>query len=229
MTRQMAAVVALYAFLLAGGLWQILGVFQSGMRLPAAPIIIALALWLCGAHFFHLQKAGVAAGGAARASAQKFLAWCLLIFAGGFLIELAGVHTGLLFGQYQYGDALQPLLLDVPVAIGSAWLIMLISSAAVAQKIFPASWRARPIAYSCLVAGLMAVFDFFMEPAAIKLNYWHWESGGVPAQNYAAWFVFGLMLAYSGAAMNFFEKKFPPVAAHSYFAQMGYFILVRLS
>jgi putative membrane protein len=35
-----------------------------------------------------------------------------------------------------------------------------------------------------------------MEPAAIALDYWHWEGGSIPAQNYAAWFLIAALWAF---------------------------------
>ena len=51
----------------------------------------------------------------------------LLIFgAGGFLAELAGVHTGLPFGRYSYSAALGPSLGGVPLVIACAWITLLL-------------------------------------------------------------------------------------------------------
>src|SRR5687768_1546230 len=36
----------------------------------------------------------------------KFVFTCLLICLGGFLIELIGVKTGVIFGDYKYGNGL---------------------------------------------------------------------------------------------------------------------------
>src|SRR5687767_14454470 len=36
----------------------------------------------------------------------KFGLTCLLIYLGGFLIEFLGVKTGVIFGNYKYGDGL---------------------------------------------------------------------------------------------------------------------------
>jgi putative membrane protein len=45
-------------------------------------------------------------------------------------------------------------------------------------------------------AGLLALaFDFILEPVATELNYWSWEEGNIPVQNYIAWFVIGTFSA----------------------------------
>jgi putative membrane protein len=227
------AIIALYFFFLAGGLWHVVGVFQTVLRLLAAPVIVATAVLLCYEHFISLRRAEALHRKNSLAPsprlAQRFLLWCFLVFAGGFAVELAGIHTGLLFGHYEYGNTLQPLFLGVPIAIGCAWLTMIVSSAAVAQRIFvECRWNSNML-FCCAAAALMVAFDFFMEPAAMKLHYWNWRDASVPLQNYVAWLAFGFLLAATGTRMHFFERRISPLAAHAYVAQLGYFILVMLS
>ncbi len=50
-------------------------------------------------------------------------------------IEGLGVKTGKIFGHYYYGAVLSPFLWNVPLAIGFAWLSMLLSSIPLAQWI----------------------------------------------------------------------------------------------
>lgn len=53
----------------------------------------------------------------------------------------------------------------------------------------------RSIAVILLTAGCGVLFDFFMEPVAISLGYWHWREGIVSMRNYLAWFVIGVAAA----------------------------------
>ncbi len=209
-------IVGLYVFLLAGGLWHLLGVLQNTMQLLAAPLLIALCLLLCFEQVRELPQ-------------RRFLFWCILVCGSGFFIELLGVKTGVIFGAYFYGPTLQPQLWGIPLAIGFAWLTMLLSSAAVAQYLLPPRFFARPFAAALLIAVLMVTFDLFMEPAATKLHYWTWESGKIPGQNYLAWFAFGFILSYIGLRLSLFKQKSSPLAIHAYVAQLGYFVLVSLS
>ena len=59
------------------------------------------------------------------------------ILAGAWLIELIGVHTGLIFGTYTYASVLRPQLGSVPVQVPVAWLMMLPPSWAVGAAIVP--------------------------------------------------------------------------------------------
>jgi len=209
-------IAGLYILLLAGGLWHILGVLQTTMRLLAAPLLIALCLLLC-LEYFHEQRR------------RPFMAWCIFVCVVCFFIELAGVKTGVIFGSYFYGPTLQPRIWDIPVAIGFAWLAMLISSAAIAQYFLPPRIFAKPFIAALLIAVLMVAFDLFMEPAATKLGYWTWENESIPLQNYLAWFAFGFILSYIGLRLGLFIKKPPALALHAYIAQLCYFVLVSLS
>ena len=44
----------------------------------------------------------------------------------------------------------------------------------------------------------MVGLDYLIEPVAIKLDFWFWKEGLIPAQNYVAWFIvaFILLLLY---------------------------------
>lgn len=209
-------ILTLYIILLAGGLWHILGVLQTAMRLLAAPLLIALCLLLCVEYF-------------RKHPTRKFILWSVLVCITGFLIELIGVKTGGIFGAYFYGPTLQPRLWGIPVAIGFAWLAMLLSAAAVSQYLLPVHFFKNPFIIAFTIALLMVVFDFFMEPAAAHLGYWTWKSESIPLQNYLAWFAFGFILSYIGLRLDLFTQKSPALALHAYISQLCYFMLVSLS
>ena len=118
---------ALYLLLGAGGLWHTLSVFQEVMRVLASPIMIGLGVWL----FWECWRVYP------REERPKYALVSTGIAVVSFGIEWLGVQTGQIFGSYQYGETLQPSIGDVPISIGSAWFVMLVSSTAVAQRITP--------------------------------------------------------------------------------------------
>jgi putative membrane protein len=124
---------------------------------------------------------------------------------------------------------LQPALWEIPLAIGFAWLGMIISAAAISQRLLPARFSRRPLLIAACIALLMVIFDMFMEPAAMKLGYWTWHNATVPWRNYLAWFVFGFFLSYIGLRLGLLMEKSLPLAVHAYVAQLGYFMLVKLA
>ena len=66
---------------------------------------------------------------------MKFL---LIAFVIGLSVELIGIHTGLLFGDYKYGFNLGPKLWDVPLVIGINWGVLTVTAASVTHSLkFP--------------------------------------------------------------------------------------------
>lgn len=126
----------------------------------------------------------------------RFAAWMFLAYVLTFLVEAAGVATGAFFGAYQYGPTLGWTFHGVPLVIAFNWILVVNGAVCFAARAVPAGaggWR-RPAIVG--LAGLLAAaFDFVMEPVAMRLDYWHWEAGAIPLQNYAAWFVLAACLA----------------------------------
>lgn len=115
----------------------------------------------------------------------------LTVIAGGFIIELTGVHTGLLFGDYSYGAALGPKYYDVPVIIGVNWLAIVLASIGVIGYFKLGNWTS-----AILAGGLSTVMDYLIEPVAIKYDFWSWAGASIPAWNYICWFIFCSIFAY---------------------------------
>lgn len=118
----------------------------------------------------------------------------ILIFVGilTWTIELIGVKTGMIFGQYNYGKTLGIKIFDIPPIIGLNWVILIVSIGAflsgfsIKNKIF----------FAVLGAFIMTFLDFFIETIAIKFDFWHWENLTPPIQNYIGWFIISTFLFY---------------------------------
>ncbi len=100
-----------------------------------------------------------------------------------FFAEYVGVHTGLLFGNYQYGPVLGLKLNAVPLMIGINWLLLAYSTFSVASYALKNNWTI--VIVSSL---LMVAMDFLIEPVAINLNFWSWQDNVIPLFNYVCWF-----------------------------------------
>lgn len=116
-----------------------------------------------------------------------FIRWALMVAFFGFLVELIGVNTGFPFGEYSYGAALGLKLMGTPLMIGLNWLILSYSSAVIAQPLSVP----KPIK-ALLAATAMLIYDWVLEPVAIKLDFWTWAADTIPLSNYAAWFFISL-------------------------------------
>ncbi len=209
----------LYLLLGAGGLWHVLDVFQGIMRTFAAPMMFGLGIWL----FWECWRV------CPRQTRWRFALWSIGIIIGSFGIEWLGVRTGQIFGEYTYGQTLRPSIDGVPICIGCAWFVMLISSVAVAQTIARKFVAKSTIKLALCVALLMVCFDLFMEPAAGTLDYWVWVDKRIPLQNYLAWFGLSFIFAGIGIKAGLFTRlPLPRIAFHFYFAQLIYFGLVDL-
>lgn len=153
---------------------------------------------------------------------RPFLSFCALAFLVGYGVEVAGVSSGLIFGHYRYGKALGPHLLSVPPLIGLNWLVLVYCTGAMSATL-PATRWARATAG----AFLMVVLDFFIEPVASPLDFWHWQNNRIPLQNYLAWFVVAWVLLAGFHALPF--RKTNRLAPFLYTAQLLFFVLNQLA
>jgi putative membrane protein len=112
----------------------------------------------------------------------------LFIFLAGFLVEVAGVQSGLIFGSYQYGDTLGFKLFETPVIIGINWLILIYLTASILER-----FTFLPVIKIVLASLLMLVYDIILEQVAPLMEMWTWQDGMVPFRNYMAWFVLSLV------------------------------------
>lgn len=126
-----------------------------------------------------------------------------------FIIEVIGVKTGAIFGVYQYGQTFDWKILDVPVVIGLNWVMVSLGAIILWQKQLPAK---SPALLLPTLVGLTAVlFDWFLETVAVRLNYWTWQDGSVPLQNYIAWFWIAFWLCIFYQTLNLKIKSYLPV------------------
>jgi uncharacterized membrane protein len=216
----------LYFLLIAGGMWHILDVFTSPMQFLAAPMIFAIGLWLAYEYWQYYALPMLTNTLSPGVQRRNFVLWSVFVLLGSIAVEAIGVRSGMLFGRYAYGQTLPPYIGPVPLAIGFAWLGMLLSSVAVVTRSTPRSLRLNNFAGALMVALFMMIFDIVMEPAATALGYWRWIEGAIPVQNYIAWFIVSFVFAFTGFSLRLFEGKTPLIALHAYFAQLLYFLLV---
>lgn len=112
------------------------------------------------------------------------IAWMLLVFLVGFFIEVIGVKSGVIFGEYWYGKNLGIKLFDVPLAMGINWLLLCYTSVRIVDKV-----KVNKYVKGFLASIIMVTLDFVMEPVAVAFDFWQWQNGIIPLQNYLAWFI----------------------------------------
>jgi uncharacterized membrane protein len=172
-----AAVLAQIAYPLATG--------ASRDTLTVVIVLTVAAATLCHAALTRGARAVIAVAG--------------VTVAGGFAVEVLGVHTGIPFGRYEYGASLGVSVFGVPVAIAFAWT-MLAWPAALAARRLVHPFGARV----ALGAWALAAWDLFLDPQMVAARHWRWLDAsshlpgvpGVPVSDYLGWLVVSLPMSY---------------------------------
>lgn len=152
---------------------------------------------------------------------RTYLFWFALIAVAGYLLELAGITTGMIFGTYTYGSGLGFKLAEVPLIIGINWSVLVFSTAAILAK---TAWSL-PLK-SAAAASMMVLYDVLLEPVAIRFDFWSWAGGPVPLQNYIAWWIiaFFMLLGMQG----YVKKVSNKIAAPILIVQSVFFLILIL-
>ena len=181
-----------YGFL---GLWLL-----SMIGLPIARWIWGDAILPIGVNI-----AAVFQGSAVFVIVQKQWGWAkslkvfAIVAALSWGAEYLGSTSGLIFGSYDYGEALQPQLFGVPLLIPVAWFMLLPSSWVIARLIVGEGDSLWYKTAFVLVSGLaLTAWDLFLDPQMVSWGFWTWEnpSGyfGIPYQNYFGWFLVAVVI-----------------------------------
>ncbi len=153
---------------------------------------------------------------------RKFLIWFSVIAVAGYLIELLGIITGLIFGSYSYGAGLGFKLFDVPVIIGANWAVLVFATAALIQHVLWPRWLK-----SAVAATLMVAYDILLEPVAIRYDFWTWAGGSIPIQNYIAWWIIAFTMLM--CAFYFVNNLKNRIAVYVIGIQTLFFAVIHMS
>lgn len=151
---------------------------------------------------------------------KGFYGFVLFAFLVGMSVEWIGVHTGVLFGDYTYGENLGFKIYEVPFIIGINWVMLTIISASVVQYT-KLHWLIKTV----FAALLMLVLDVLIEPVAITSDYWTWN-GEIPISNFVTWFIIAFVLQWVYFKFKLAEKN--KVAVSLYFLQFIFFLILNL-
>lgn len=148
---------------------------------------------------------------------KKTIFTAFLFFIIGMLVEWVGVHHDFLFGAYHYGNNLGLKLDGVPYLIGINWTVLTLITATIANKYFQNKW------FKIVLASLLMIFlDFFMETSAPPFDFWIWENGNAPLQNYITWFLVALLLHFIYQRISI--KPNASFAINVYLSQLVFFV-----
>ena len=122
---------------------------------------------------------------------KKMIYAFFIIAMLGFIIEVLGVKTGLIFGAYNYGNGLGFKLFKVPLIISLNWAL-LISASIITISRFS---KHKHVVLGCS-AVLITGIDFIIEQVAYKLDFWKFEAALPGWHNYLGWAIVGYVLPY---------------------------------
>ena len=120
----------------------------------------------------------------------------------GFIAEALGVNFGLIFGTYTYGENLGYKVFGVPLMICINWTLLTATTADVARYISKNS-----IISALIGAVLMTGLDFILEVSAPRFDFWEFEGGIVPIQNYIGWFITAFIAHLGFQSFNVKTRK----------------------
>jgi len=129
-------------------------------------------------------------------SPRYVLALVAIFGIGGFAAEAIGVHSGVPFGDYRYTGGLGTSVLDVPLVVALAWVMMAHPAITVADRLTH-GWRRVAVAVLALAA-----WDVFLDPQMVDAHHWRWADPSphlpgvpmVPLTNFAGWLLVSLVL-----------------------------------
>jgi putative membrane protein len=113
---------------------------------------------------------------------KKFIFSFFSIALLGFIVEVIGVKTGLLFGNYSYGNGLGYKILAVPLVISINWAMLICAGIITVSRIFT-----NKLIVLGATALLITSIDLIIEQVAPKLDFWQFEGGLPDLHNYLGW------------------------------------------
>lgn len=176
------------------------------LRLTPLNLLLSLGLFIWANNDFSVQFYKVVA----------------ILFALGFLVEVIGVSTGVLFGDYTYGATLGFKLFETPLMIGVNWILLSLASFGISSF-----FLRKQLLIILLSSLLMVLMDVLIEPIAISLDFWTWALGDIPFQNYVMWFFVSLIM---NVLMSFNRLKIDyRISFGLLLSQILFFTLLSLS
>lgn len=197
----------IYIFFIFGAIFHLIP-FTKDYAIFFTPLLLLIVSYIAVSTSYKINRSNV------------FVLVFLSIFA--LIIEMVSVKTGLIFGEYSYGNILLPQIFGVPLIIGINWVVLTLSTYYLASNLVTNSYIAL-----LLSSSFITIFDFILEPVAIKLDYWVWSNQEVPLQNYVAWFVISFITALVMIIFKI-EKKDDNLIIHLIFAQVVFFGLLNV-
>ncbi len=120
------------------------------------------------------------------------------------VIESLGVHYDFLFGSYDYEKDFGTKILGVPLTIGSAWLMVIVTSRVLAlgiMKRMELPYLVKGLVYATISSIFAVIMDLAIDPVAyVVKQYWVWEGNSfyydIPLSNFSGWFILSFFIQF---------------------------------
>ncbi len=138
------------------------------------------------------------------------------VYLLGMGVELLGVNTGLLFGDYHYGENLGIKIGGVPLLIGVNWVVLTFITGSICKRFIHNKWLV-------LICGalLMVALDYFIEENAPRFDFWYWHIGFAPFRNFVDWFIVSIIM--QAIMFNELHTENHPLPIHHFASQIVFF------
>lgn len=153
---------------------------------------------------------------------DAFTIFATLAFWIGMGVEMIGIHTGYIFGDYVYGPTLGPMLWEVPIVIGINWFLLVYLTATVFHRATNNDYYA-----AFLGATAMTAIDYIMEPVAVALDMWYWKFEIIPVDNYLTWWAVAFLIQLIYRKANF--EKDNKLAVYLLLAMILFFVALNFT
>lgn len=138
-----------------------------------------------------------------------------------YLVEVAGVNSQLIFGNYIYGNGLGFKVFNAPLIIGINWAMLVYCSASIIER-----FRLNVIVQIFFSSVIMILYDIVLESVAPFLDMWYWNGNTVPLQHYLAWLV--LAFIFHGLVKWKKVKTENPLAPAIFICQFLFFVAILI-
>lgn len=113
-----------------------------------------------------------------------------VLAAYAYAIEYVGATTGLPYGEFAYEVPLGPMLADtIPLGLPVFFMPLVLNAYLLCLLLLGERARSALVRVPVVIGAVVAV-DLVLDPAAVALGFWVYESGsyyGVPWLNFAGW------------------------------------------
>lgn len=159
----------------------------------------------------------------------SFISLSLFIIISSFFLEMAGIATGEIFGNYRYERGLGPQINGTPLIIGLNWLWLVYGSHDIANRIISKTLLPLPVRIAGRIitgALLMIIYDIVLEWIAPAMQMWRFSEDYPPLQNFITWFIAAIIYHCCFELFNIHTNNRP--ARMLFWIQILFFIAIGL-